>query len=87
MFKALLRTRFQSYLNYMTGGNRNKKGAKKRGALYIVLYAYLAVCFAVLIGSFFNAVAGPFHEAGLDWLYFAFYGMMSFAMMFIFAFL
>ena len=83
MFKALLRTRFQSYLNYMSGGKRNKKGAKKRGILYIVLYAYLVICFAVLIGAFFNAVAEPFHKAGLDWLYFAFYGMMSFAIMFI----
>ncbi len=85
MFKALLRTRVQSYFNYMTGGGRGKKGTKKRGALYVLLFAYLFVMFAFLIGFFFNSVVGPFHALGLDWLYFAFYAMTSFALMVIFS--
>ena len=85
MFKALLKTRLLSYIDYLNGGNRNKKGGKKRAAAYALLYVFLFAMFAMMIGIFFAALARPFKDSGLDWLYFAFYGMISFVLMVFFS--
>lgn len=77
-FSALLRLRFRA----LVAGFSKKATAKARskGAKigFAFLYLYVIVVFAGMSGSTFLSLAEPYHEAGLDWLYYAMAGLMSF---------
>jgi len=84
MLKTLLKIRFAAYLAGFTGASRQKKrqsGGKT--ALFLLLMVYCFGAFVMMFYSFFSQMAGPFYEAGLAWLYFAFFGLTAFALMFI----
>lgn len=67
-------------------GSRNNKKKKKNSTgtmiLMAVLYIYVMVVFGFIFGSFFSQLT-VFEEMGFGWAYFAFYAIMSFALMLI----
>lgn len=78
MMKALLRVRFRALVSAFFRRNGTKKG-KGMAALMVVLFAYVAVVFCGMFAYLFNELAGSYHAAGLDWLYFAMAGLMALA--------
>lgn len=81
MMKALLSVRFRALFGSFLNQSRKKK-QKSTGLviLYTVLYLYLAVVLCGAMAITFLTLAEPYHQLGLDWLYFAMAGMMSLAM-------
>ena len=80
MMRALLTVRFRAILAAFTAQTRQKK-KKSKGMmiLFAVLYVYVAVVIAGAMCMLFGQLAGPYHQAGLDWLYFAMAGLMGLA--------
>ncbi|MCD7843488.1 MAG: hypothetical protein LUG17_02535, partial [Clostridiales bacterium] len=76
--------RLLSYINAFGGRSAKKAGGGKKGLLFALLYLYVAAYFVMLMGMFFSSIAEAFYLAGISWLYFAFYGIMAFALMFVF---
>ena len=80
MTRALLSVRFRAMLAAFTAQARQKK-KKSKGmmVLFGVLYVYVAVVIAGVMCMMFGNLAGPYHQAGLDWLYFSMAGLMGLA--------
>lgn len=78
MIKALLSVRFRALLASFTAQSRKKK-QKSTGTLVLfgILYLYLAVVIVGVMCLMFSSLAVPYHEQGLDWLYFAMAGLMA----------
>ncbi len=70
MFGKLLKLQFLSFKQMFM--NKNKEFSKGKAILMTVLYGYLAVVFFFVFGAMFLSLCTPYHEAGVDWLYFAF---------------
>jgi len=83
MFKALMRVRFAAYFYNMFSGGGRRKNSRGKTMLFAALMLYVFVVFGALFGLFFSQVADPFHAIGADWLYFGFFGIFTFAMLFI----
>lgn len=77
MLKTLVLARVGTLFKPMFRGSNN---GKKRGIgfkIVIAIFAiYLVGCFAVMFGSLFQSLVEPFSMANLEWLYFAFMGIM-----------
>lgn len=87
MLKTLIKIRMTAVFNAMVRGSKAKKkqnaGSRAAGAVGMtILFVYLAACFLFLFGMLFFSLAEPFHQAGLDWFYFAFMMLFTFALMF-----
>ena len=84
MLKSLLRVRFAALLAAFTGQSR-KRGRQTKGKAvgYALLMLYCFCAFVFLFYSSFSQLAEAFFPAGLGWLYFAMFAIMSFALMFI----
>lgn len=90
MLKTLLKCRFAAFVASFMGlssKRRKRKAAVSAGraALVALLMVYLLACFGFLFFTFFASTAEPFHQVGVDWLYFTLFGLISFAMMFVFS--
>lgn len=86
MYKALLKVKLASMLNWLTGGTkRGKKAGKGKMILYALLMVYVAGIFCWMFGMVFSALAEPLYTANLDWLYFLMVLIMSFALMVVFS--
>lgn len=86
MLKALLRLRVAAWLNWLSGGSRTrKKPSKVKPLLFGLLMIYVLGCFAMMFFALFSVVSEPWYEAGLSWLYFAFFVLVDFAVMFVFS--
>lgn len=79
MIGALIRVRFRALFAGLTRQSRTGK-KKTSPVLFIVLYGYIALMMVFLFASTFSELAGPYHQAGLDWLYFAMAGLIGLAM-------
>lgn len=80
--KALLRVRLKAYTAYYSGASRGRKRqskAQKFGFAALMLYA--AVAIAMLFYTSFSQLAGVYSALRLEWLYFAMYAVMAFALM------
>ena len=78
MIRKLVRIRLQSMLAAMTAqGRRRNKSAKGTLILYALLYLYVVVVMSGMMGVNFYTLAQPYHQAGLDWLFFAVAGLMA----------
>ncbi|MBQ6889747.1 MAG: hypothetical protein IJN53_01830 [Oscillospiraceae bacterium] len=72
MMKALLRLRFRALFAGAAAKSRKKKKVSKGAiVLYALLAVYLIVAVFGMMGMLFHSLAEPYHEMGLDWLYFA----------------
>lgn len=83
MLKALIRTRLLSLLNYFFTSSRNKKRSPILKLGIGALAIYVIGCFLLLFSMFFSQICIPYHNAGIDWLYFGMTGIMAAALMFI----
>lgn len=84
MLKTLLRVQLLALKHQMTGGARRKRRPSKISALGIVaLLIYAFGTFGFLFFENFSMLAGPFHAAGFDWLYFTMALISCFGLMFI----
>ena len=84
MLKPLLRVQLASLKNQLTGGSRRKQKPKKgRAVLLAALLLYAFGTFGFLFFENFSILAGAFHAAGLDWLYFSMAALMCFGLMFV----
>ncbi len=85
MLKTLLSIQLRALGIQLTrGGSRAKrKPGKARTLGVIALLIYAFGTFGSLFYMNFGQLAGPFHEAGLDWLYFAMAALMCFGLMFV----
>lgn len=78
MTRKLVRIRLQSMLAAMTSqGRRKGNSGKGMVVVYILLYLYITVAMFGMMGANFYALAQPYHQFGLDWLYFALAGLMA----------
>lgn len=78
MIKALLRVRLKALLaGLMNQGRQKKKKSKGMMVLFAVLYVYVGIVLCGMMCLTFSQLAQPYHEMGLDWLYFAMAGLMS----------
>ena len=79
MLKILLKMRLQSLL--FTAFNASKKKTRSRiGSVgFAVLMIYCLGCFYFLFYTSFASMAAPLQSAGIGWLYFAYVGLMDFA--------
>lgn len=84
MFRALIRSRMSAL---MFSFFASMKGKKNRGLgtkiLIGILAVYIIWAFAFMFGGYFSALCVPLVESGLGWLYFAFAGIVGFALAFI----
>ena len=82
MLKALWKVRLAAFFAYYSGASRSRK---KRSAVqklgFAALMVYAVVAFVGLFYSSFSMLAGAYAALGLDWLYFAMYAVMAFALM------
>jgi len=87
VFWTLLKVRMKaSFSGFMGGAGSQKKSKLKprdRAILFGLLALYLFGIFAFMFVNYYGQLAGPLHEAGLDWLYFTLFGMTSFLIMFL----
>ena len=85
MLKTLLGIQLRALGIQLTrGGSRRKQRPSKARTLGIAaLLIYAFGTFGSLFYMNFSQLAGPFHAAGLDWLYFAMAALMCFGLMFI----
>lgn len=78
MIKALVYVRLKALLaGLMNQGRQKKKKSKGMMILFAVLYIYVGVVVCGMMCLTFSQLAQPYHELGLDWLYFAMAGLMS----------
>ena len=78
MTRKLVWIRLQSMLAAMTAqGRRKKSSGKGTLVLYTLLYLYVVVVMFGMMGANFYTLAQPYHQFGLDWLYFAVAGFMA----------
>lgn len=84
MLKALFRVRLAALKAALTGASRSKK-AQSKGKLigFSLLMVFSFLCFAFLFLTVFSAIAQPFHQFGIDWLYFSMAALIGFALMFV----
>ena len=86
MFKALMKVKLASILNWLAGGSkRGKKPGKVKLILYALLMVYVIGIFCWMFGMVFSVLAEPLYTAGLAWLYFLMALIMSFALMVVFS--
>jgi len=82
MLKALIMCRLASFAEmFSRRGTSNKKSTSKGGM--IALWIFVGVSFLMMFFSVFSGMAMMYFEAGLDWLYFAMFGLLAFAIMFV----
>lgn len=84
IFWTLLKVRLRAAYESFSGANRGGKVKKKdKTLLFALLMVYVYGVFAMMFAGYFEQLAGPLHEASLDWLYFTLFGLTSFCIMFI----
>lgn len=82
--KALFRVRLIAFKGMMTGAGRSKRKRSPLQTLgFAALMLYAVGFFGFSFFTTFSSLAGPFAAAGLSWLYFAFAGLISVALMFV----
>lgn len=82
MLKILLRQRLEMLGMWFSGAMRtNKRQSKGTLVLFSLLMVYALCAMGFLFMEIFDTTAKPFHELGLDWLYFSLAAVMSFGMM------
>ncbi len=74
MLRILIKLRFLEIMNQMQGGKKRNKKTNILGLIAVYLCAFLAVGF--LFVQIFHSICLPYHMIGLDWLYFAFSGIV-----------
>ena len=80
--KALLSVRLRAFGAYYTGASRSRKRQSKAQKLgFAALMLYAAFAFAMLFYTSFSQLAGVYAALRLEWLYFAMYAVMAFALM------
>ena len=86
MFKALMKVKLASILNWLAGGaKRGKKPGKVKLILYALLMVYVIGIFCWMFGMVFSALAEPLYNMNLAWLYFLMALILSFALMVVFS--
>ena len=86
MFKALMKVKLASILNWLAGGSkRGKKPGKVKLILYALLMVYVIGIFCWMFGMVFSALAEPLYNMNLAWLYFLMALILSFALMVVFS--
>lgn len=83
MLKTLLRIQLLSFKTQLAMGKRGKAPSTTRLLGMAVLLIYAFGTFGFLFFENFSMLAGPFHEAGADWLYFSMALIMCFGLMFV----
>lgn len=82
MLKALIKSRLAMFLEmFNRKGGTGKKQMSKSGL--IAIWTFVGVAFLIMFFSVFMGMAIMYFEAGLDWLYFAMFGILAFAIMFV----
>ena len=81
MLRILIKLRFLEIMNQMQGGKKRNKKTNILGLIALYLMAFLAVGF--LFVQIFHSICLPYHMIGLDWLYFAFSGIVVFSLCFL----
>ena len=81
MLKILMKLRFLEILNQMQGGKKKNKKTNIFGVNTLYIVVFLSVGF--LFSQIFHSISVPYHIMGLDWLYFAFSGIVVFTVCFI----
>ena len=81
MLKILMKLRFLEIMNQMQGSKKKKKNANILGLIALYLVAFIAVGF--LFTQIFHSICVPYNVMGLDWLYFAFCGIVVFSLCFL----
>ena len=81
MLRILIKLRFLEIMNQMQGGKKRNKKTNILGLIALYLMVFLAVGF--LFVQIFHSICLPYHMIGLDWLYFAFSGIVVFSLCFL----
>ena len=81
MLSALIKSRLAMFLEMFNRKGSTKKQTSKGGM--IALWIFVGVSFLIMFFSVFSGMAMMYFEAGLDWLYFAMFGLLAFAIMFV----
>ena len=81
MLSSLIKCRLASFLEMFNRKGGTKKQTSKGGM--IALWIFVGVMFLIMFFSIFMGMAMMYFEAGLDWLYFAMFGLLAFAIMFV----
>ena len=78
MMRALLAVRFRALLSSTIRQAKIKgKSTKGTAILFAILFLYLGVVILGMMGAMFHSLAQPYHQQGLDWLYFAMAGLIA----------
>ena len=82
--KALMRVRLASFKQMYLGKSKSKNGKERSKALiFAILLVYVTVTFGFLFVGNFSMMADAFSAQGLDWVYFAVWAVLDFAVMFV----
>lgn len=84
ILSALIKVRLAALFATLTKGKKmpDQRKSGSKGAM-IALWTFISVMFMISFFTMFMGMGLSYFEIGLDWLYFAMYGMMSFALLFL----
>ena len=82
MLSALIKSRIAMFFEMFNRRNGAGKRSMSKGGM-IALWSFVGVAFLIMFFSVFAGMALMYFEAGLDWLYFAMFGLLAFAIMFV----
>ena len=82
--KALMRVRLASFKQMYLGKSKTKNGKERSKAVILaVLLIYVTFTFGFLFVGNFSMMADAFSAQGLEWVYFAMWAVLDFAVMFV----
>ena len=82
--KALMKVRLASFKQLYLGKSKTKNGKERNKALILaLLLVYVTFTFGFMFVGNFSMMAEAFHTQGLDWVYFAVWALLDFAVMFV----
>ncbi|MEA4966230.1 MAG: hypothetical protein VB055_10455 [Oscillospiraceae bacterium] len=81
MLKALMKVQFAGIAYWLSGASRAGRKRQSKKGTYAALMLLVFLSLAFMFYNWFSAIAAPFYEAGLGFLYFALFLLIDFAMM------
>lgn len=85
MLSKLFLLRVRSLISRNAARRGKKRGGRGMAVLLLLLFVYCAGIFGWMFYMLFSALAEALHGTPIDWFYFAFVGLMAFAISFFFS--
>ena len=80
MLKTLFVLNMRALASGLLKRGPKAKSSKLKAGLFLLLFVYIAAALMFSFGAAFHSLLEPFYEAGIGWMYFAFFALISFGL-------